>query len=37
MGSADAGISNDKKSENLFHRKPKGSYEMVVSVGLVET
>jgi hypothetical protein len=34
MGSADAGMSNDKKSENLFRRKPKGSYEMVVSVGL---
>ena len=37
MGSADAGMSNDKTSENLVRRKPKGSWGRVVLPGSVGT
>ena len=30
-----AGMSSDKRSENLLRRKPKVSYAMLVIVGLV--
>ena len=30
-----AGMSNDKTGENPVRRKPKGSYTMLVNVGLV--
>jgi len=29
------GMSSEKKGENPFRRKPKGSYTMLVNVGLV--
>ena len=32
-----AGMSNDKMGENPIRRKPKGSYAMLVIVGLVGT
>jgi hypothetical protein len=34
IGSANAGMSNDKKGENPFRRKPKVSWTRVVLPGL---
>ena len=36
-GSENAGISSEKTSENLVHRKPKGSWGRLVRPGLVGT
>ena len=33
--SENAGISSEKRSENLLHRNPKGSHVKFVYVGLV--
>jgi len=35
IGSEDADMSNDKKSEKLFRRKSKVSYARLIRVGLV--
>ena len=35
IGSENAGMSNDNEREMRSRRKPKGSYAMVIIVGLV--
>ena len=37
LGSENAGVSSEKTSENLVHRKPKGSWGRLVLPGLVGT
>ena len=37
LGSENAGISSEKTSENLVHRKPKVSWGRLVRPGLVGT
>ena len=37
MGSENADMSSDKQSERHCRRKPKGSYPMLIRVGLVDS